>query len=235
MKYKRLTKTLLWFTLLVVALNAPTTFGEIENEIEIAADGTIEEVAAEALVTETTPQDSDEPSHPEEVPHEEIHTALVTDTTPKDSDEPSHPEEVPHEEIHTAVSETTTQLDSTEEVAQEEIHTADSETNTEFDSADIVQGESSHDPFQQETIEKPAEARAEEVSQELPIEEERPNQSAPVVKDTSSELTQEEPIGDPNCPNRSHIIKCCAKYMDSNYDGKLSRNELDAAINKLPW
>jgi EF hand len=45
----------------------------------------------------------------------------------------------------------------------------------------------------------------------------------------------EEGIGDPNCPSRSHIIKCAGKYLDTDQDGYLSRKELDTAINRLPW
>ena len=48
------------------------------------------------------------------------------------------------------------------------------------------------------------------------------------------ETNKSEPI-DPNCPNRNHIIKCAGKYLDTDQDGRLSRNELQTAINKLPW
>jgi EF hand len=41
--------------------------------------------------------------------------------------------------------------------------------------------------------------------------------------------------GDPNCPNRSHIVKCAGKYLDLDQDGYLSRQELDVAMNRLPW
>ena len=40
---------------------------------------------------------------------------------------------------------------------------------------------------------------------------------------------------DPSCPSRPHIIRCAAKYLDSNQNGKLDRVELETAIDSLPW
>lgn len=40
---------------------------------------------------------------------------------------------------------------------------------------------------------------------------------------------------DPNCPSRSHIIRCAGKYLDTNQNQKLERSELETAINTLPW
>jgi hypothetical protein len=54
------------------------------------------------------------------------------------------------------------------------------------------------------------------------------------TKSEGLEKNKSEPI-DKNCPNRNHIIKCAGKYLDTDQDGKLSRNELQTAIDKLPW
>mmetsp|Transcript_6214 Transcript_6214/g.9000 ORF Transcript_6214/g.9000 Transcript_6214/m.9000 type:complete len:141 (+) Transcript_6214:53-475(+) len=40
---------------------------------------------------------------------------------------------------------------------------------------------------------------------------------------------------DPSCPSRPHIIKCAAKYLDTNKNNHLDRVELEEAINSLAW
>lgn len=40
---------------------------------------------------------------------------------------------------------------------------------------------------------------------------------------------------DPKCPSRPHIIRCAAKYLDTNKNNKLDRLELETAIDNLPW
>eukprot|EP00531_Pseudo-nitzschia_arenysensis_P019798 CAMPEP_0116134710 /NCGR_PEP_ID=MMETSP0329-20121206/10796_1 /TAXON_ID=697910 /ORGANISM="Pseudo-nitzschia arenysensis, Strain B593" /LENGTH=127 /DNA_ID=CAMNT_0003629449 /DNA_START=128 /DNA_END=511 /DNA_ORIENTATION=+ len=40
---------------------------------------------------------------------------------------------------------------------------------------------------------------------------------------------------DPNCPSRDLIIRCAGKHLDANQNGKLDRNELEDAMNSLPW
>jgi hypothetical protein len=40
---------------------------------------------------------------------------------------------------------------------------------------------------------------------------------------------------DPNCPSRDLIIRCCGIHLDDNKNGKLDRNELETAIDSLPW
>jgi hypothetical protein len=40
---------------------------------------------------------------------------------------------------------------------------------------------------------------------------------------------------DPNCPSRELIIRCCGKHLDHNKNGKLDRDELQGAIDSLPW
>jgi len=40
---------------------------------------------------------------------------------------------------------------------------------------------------------------------------------------------------DPNCPSRELIIRCAGKHLDHNKNGKLDRDELQGAIDSLPW
>ena len=40
---------------------------------------------------------------------------------------------------------------------------------------------------------------------------------------------------DKNCPDRGHIIRCTGAHLDLNKNGKLDRDELDIAIQSLPW
>ncbi len=40
---------------------------------------------------------------------------------------------------------------------------------------------------------------------------------------------------DKNCPDRGHIIRCTGAHLDLNKNGKLDRDELDTAIQSLPW
>ena len=40
---------------------------------------------------------------------------------------------------------------------------------------------------------------------------------------------------DPNCPSRELIIRCAGKHLDANKNGKLDRDELENAIDSLPW
>ena len=42
-------------------------------------------------------------------------------------------------------------------------------------------------------------------------------------------------IGDPDCPDRDHLMRCTKEYLDTNKNSKLEREELESAINKLPW
>ena len=51
---------------------------------------------------------------------------------------------------------------------------------------------------------------------------------------TESSSTPELPQ-DPKCPSRPHIIRCAAKYLDTNLNNKLDRWELVHAIDQLPW
>jgi hypothetical protein len=40
---------------------------------------------------------------------------------------------------------------------------------------------------------------------------------------------------DPTCPDRAHLMRCAAVHLDTNQNGKLDRDELQKAIDKLPW
>lgn len=40
---------------------------------------------------------------------------------------------------------------------------------------------------------------------------------------------------DPRCPSRAHVIQCAGKYLDTNQNGYLEREELQGAIDSLPW
>ena len=53
-------------------------------------------------------------------------------------------------------------------------------------------------------------------------------ESPPAAESATAEL-------DPNCPDRDHLMRCASKYLDTNGNGKLDRDELQGAINKLPW
>ena len=43
------------------------------------------------------------------------------------------------------------------------------------------------------------------------------------------------PKEDPNCPSREHVIKCAGETLDANKNRKLDREELQGAIDLLPW
>jgi hypothetical protein len=49
-----------------------------------------------------------------------------------------------------------------------------------------------------------------------------------IVENTTIEI-------DKNCPDRGHIIRCTGAHLDLNKNGKLDRDELDSAIQSLPW
>jgi hypothetical protein len=67
--------------------------------------------------------------------------------------------------------------------------------------------------------------------------------SAPVIPsvDEAAEPVQQEdpssgtPSIDPNCPDRDHLMRCARVHLDLNKNNKIDRDELDAAINSLPW
>jgi len=53
-------------------------------------------------------------------------------------------------------------------------------------------------------------------------------------EDSATTTPTNEP-DDPKCPDRDHLIRCAAKYLDQNGNGMLDRNELDDAVASLPW
>ncbi|KAL7467332.1 hypothetical protein ACHAXS_007576 [Conticribra weissflogii] len=48
-------------------------------------------------------------------------------------------------------------------------------------------------------------------------------------------VEEEKAPEDPKCPSRPHVIRCAAKYLDSDHNGSLERSELEAAMNEVPW
>ncbi|KAL7512911.1 hypothetical protein ACHAXN_010145 [Cyclotella atomus] len=40
---------------------------------------------------------------------------------------------------------------------------------------------------------------------------------------------------DPSCPSRPHVIRCAAKYLDTNQNGVLERSELESVMQTVPW
>lgn len=42
-------------------------------------------------------------------------------------------------------------------------------------------------------------------------------------------------VVDPSCPDRDHLMRCAGKHLDTNKNGMLERDELQTAIDKLPW
>ena len=58
------------------------------------------------------------------------------------------------------------------------------------------------------------------------------NDCTPAVEETVVVTEEEE---DPKCPSRPHIIKCAAKYLDTNNNDLLERSELDAAMGEVHW
>ena len=58
------------------------------------------------------------------------------------------------------------------------------------------------------------------------------NPDAPAAAD--EEAVEKEPA-DPACPSRPHIIRCAAAHLDLNKNKMLEREELQDAINSLPF
>lgn len=62
-----------------------------------------------------------------------------------------------------------------------------------------------------------------------PVEEEE------VTTEESTTETTSEGEEDPACPSRPHVIRCAAKYLDTNQNGALEKSELETAMNTVPW
>lgn len=56
-----------------------------------------------------------------------------------------------------------------------------------------------------------------------------------VTSDTTEKIDEPNIEIDKNCPDRGHIIRCTGAHLDLNKNGKLDRDELDSAIQSLPW
>lgn len=61
------------------------------------------------------------------------------------------------------------------------------------------------------------------------VEEE---EASPSSSSTKTTMKKEE---DPSCPSRPHVIRCAAKYLDTNQNGALERSELETAMSSVPW
>mmetsp|Transcript_36059 Transcript_36059/g.61498 ORF Transcript_36059/g.61498 Transcript_36059/m.61498 type:complete len:195 (+) Transcript_36059:118-702(+) len=57
----------------------------------------------------------------------------------------------------------------------------------------------------------------------------------PEEAEAEAEPEAESVEEDPKCPSRPHIIRCAAKYLDTNQNGALEREELDKAMNGVSW
>merc|ERR1719384_828936 len=51
----------------------------------------------------------------------------------------------------------------------------------------------------------------------------------------SQQCVNKDCAEDPSCPSRPHIIRCAGLYLDKNQNKILEREELEAAIDNLPW
>ena len=46
---------------------------------------------------------------------------------------------------------------------------------------------------------------------------------------------EESVVEDPKCPSRPHVVRCAAKYLDTDQNGALEREELDSAMKGVSW
>ena len=65
-----------------------------------------------------------------------------------------------------------------------------------------------------------------------PVEEEETTEESTTTTTTKTTSEEEE---DPACPSRPHVIRCAAKYLDTNQNGALEKSELETAMNTVPW
>jgi len=63
-------------------------------------------------------------------------------------------------------------------------------------------------------------------------EAETGTEEQPTTTTATTTSTEEE---DPSCPSRPHVIRCAAKYLDTNQNGQLEKSELETAMNAVPW
>jgi len=80
------------------------------------------------------------------------------------------------------------------------------------------------------------EAAIEVVADEGCADETCANPDAAEVTEEAEEPTEEAAEDeDPSCPSRPHVVRCAAKYLDTNQNGALERSELDSIMNDVPW
>ncbi len=48
-------------------------------------------------------------------------------------------------------------------------------------------------------------------------------------------ISTDEEEEDDKCPSRPHVIRCAAKYLDTNHNGALERDELTNAMKNVSW
>lgn len=110
---------------------------------------------------------------------------------------------------------------------------ADDVTDAAEESKETTSEETPAETADEEEEEAAAEEEKEDVvesSEEEVVEEAAPEETA-----TATDSATEEEENTPGCPSRSHVIKCAAKYLDTNGNELLERAELQSAIDKLPW
>lgn len=113
--------------------------------------------------------------------------------------------------------------------AEEEIVSLEDEGSMEeVAEVEAVVSEDDDDDNEDNGIESAVE-ETETVSSEIPVSDEEEIKEEPAIEEST------KTIGTDKCPDRDHIVRCAAKYLDTNANGKLERGELKAAIAKLPW
>ena len=87
----------------------------------------------------------------------------------------------------------------------------------------------------QEAIEVVADDAAEAAAKECTAEEDciAPPAEEEEVAAAAKKSTPTEK--DPSCPSRPHVIRCAAKYLDTNQNGQLEKSELETAMATVPW
>ena len=62
-----------------------------------------------------------------------------------------------------------------------------------------------------------------------------PAEEEPVAAAEGPTVVAEEEKLDPKCPSRPHVVRCAAKYLDTDKNGALEREELDNAMKNVSW
>jgi hypothetical protein len=98
--------------------------------------------------------------------------------------------------------------------------------------ADYVPDVSEPDVSEKAVEEDNAEAAA--AADDEPVEA-TPKETAETSQKEEEQDKSSTPAEDPNCPSRAYVIRCAEQYLDTNKNGKLERQELQTAIDTLPW